>query len=347
MQANLFNPYASEFNPFVLEDAKPKAFAFINDPQPLLMNTHHLNPNDIEELWRQERELCESILQKIHGVFRGFQSDLYPIRNKYNEKGDVLGRYKAMVVLGANDYAAENGSIIAAELIAYTHMSGAILPVNTTKAFHYLEIATKSKSPYSVYLYGIYRLKQYPNRKERVHALRCLAFAAKCEVLQAQYELGNYFMDSSSKTRKKGIELLEEISEKGYARAQFKLSELYFYGRYVAMNREKSTNYLMLAGNQGYLQAWNNIGCYYHYGLGLEKNDIRAVSTFRKAAKRGSVSAQRNLAFCYTNGIGYFKNLEKAFKWSERARVGKKDFSGLVLGNSDVEVTLSLLLSDP
>ena len=49
-------------------------------------------------------------------------------------------------------------------------------------------------------------------------------------------------------------------------------------------------------------EAQYNLGIMYHTGLGIDKNDIKALNLFEKAAIQGHAKAQFNLASFYANG---------------------------------------------
>jgi TPR repeat protein len=78
-----------------------------------------------------------------------------------------------------------------------------------------------------------------------------------------------------------------------------------------------------LAGN-GYAPAQNKLGNCYFFGLGTEKDTTKAVELFTKAAQQGYTTAQCTLAFCYYDGEGIKQDLHKAAEWWRKAAEDKE-----------------------
>ena len=71
--------------------------------------------------------------------------------------------------------------------------------------------------------------------------------------------------------------LFELAADRGYAKAQNALGNLYNNKDYAGMSREKAVAYFQLAVAQDYSAAFSNLGSMYYYGLGVEKSYEKAA----------------------------------------------------------------------
>jgi hypothetical protein len=323
-----FNLNACEFNPLIEMDRRLKVEAFLNDPEPSMLRSHSLNSEDITTLWQTHQPLCASVIQRIHHLFEIFFTDEFAVKGK--RSGVTWNCYKNIIRLGANEFAAKNGSHLAADLVVYASESGLIARVE--KITEYFSIAIAKSCPYSYYLYGTLNRRRFIRPPTQERRLEHITFAAKKGVPQAQYELA---LRKLSIKVKRGITALEVLANKGLAEAQFRLSQIYFDCSLVCADIEKSAHYLLLAANQGYCPAINNIGFYHEFDLGFLQNDIRAVDCFLKAAKYNFAPAQKNLAYCYQYGIGVISDLKAAERWRQSSKTGEQHSTALLLENEE------------
>ncbi|MCK4252229.1 SEL1-like repeat protein [candidate division WOR-3 bacterium] len=106
---------------------------------------------------------------------------------------------------------------------------------------------------------------------------------------------------------------LQELAEKGDARAQTELSSLYRYGwGGIEKDTEKSLMWNRKAVEQGFPRAMYIEGIIYYNGLGVEKDYEEAKVWFEKLAEAGDKKSQFQLANMYFNGHGYEKDIDKA-----------------------------------
>lgn len=82
----------------------------------------------------------------------------------------------------------------------------------------------------------------------------------------------------------------------------------------VSSSFEWKKNLLEQAAN-GEPSAQYRLGELYWYGKGLEKDNEQAAAWYRRAAKQGDGQAQRMLAHFYSRGYGVPKDLAEAYKW--------------------------------
>jgi uncharacterized protein len=85
------------------------------------------------------------------------------------------------------------------------------------------------------------------------------------------------------------------LAEKGDARAQSNLGEMYYYGEGVSEDDKTAVKWYRLAAEQGYARAQNKLGAMYQKGKGVPQDDKTAVKWYRLAAEQGDFYAQYNL----------------------------------------------------
>ncbi len=112
-----------------------------------------------------------------------------------------------------------------------------------------------------------------------------------------------------------GIDLIVELAEQGFAKAQFKLGKYYDTGEGLPQDVEKAMAWYTKAAEQGYAKAQNNLGRL----LGLSHNYEEAVRWFTMAADQGLAPAQLVLGSLYYEGQGVEQNYEKAVEWYLKA----------------------------
>ncbi len=81
-------------------------------------------------------------------------------------------------------------------------------------------------------------------------------------------------------------------AEKGYARAQSHLGNMYTQGRVVPQDLDKAFHWYLLAANQGLATAQYCVGRAYYGGRGVDKDIDKAFIWFKKSADLGINEAQ-------------------------------------------------------
>ena len=90
-----------------------------------------------------------------------------------------------------------------------------------------------------------------------------------------------------------------QAAEKGSAKAQFNLGNLYYKGEGVARNYGEAAKWYRRAAAQGNAEAQYHLGVIYGNGLGVPRDDAEAKKWYSRAAKKGHVGAQGALAVLY------------------------------------------------
>jgi uncharacterized protein len=88
---------------------------------------------------------------------------------------------------------------------------------------------------------------------------------------------------------------LQEQAEKGDAKAQYELANIYAKGEGVEKDLKKAVYWYEKAAEQGHSYAQYNLGLMYYKGLGVEKDFNTTRYWYEKAAAQGDEDAQRNL----------------------------------------------------
>lgn len=133
------------------------------------------------------------------------------------------------------------------------------------------------------------------------------------------------------------IKNLQSQVNKGDASALVKMGDLYYFGRGVEHNINKSFQYYKKASELGDALADYRLGGLYSKGRGIEKNQQTAVSYYEKAATKGLIAAQMRMAFFYEKGTGVERDPQKALEWYRKAAAK---------GHSQAQYKLGLALAN-
>lgn len=106
-----------------------------------------------------------------------------------------------------------------------------------------------------------------------------------------------------------------ERAEKGNAKAQFTLGEIYANGDGVVEDPVEAVRWYQKSAAQDYTRAQAALGYMYSVGHGVGKDSAEAVRWFRLAAEKGHATAQYNLGIKYQTGDGVEKDSAEAAKW--------------------------------
>ena len=110
-----------------------------------------------------------------------------------------------------------------------------------------------------------------------------------------------------------------EAADQGYAKAQYNLGLMYFYGNGVEQDLEKAFNCFHKAALQGLPEAQLFLGLMYFNGQGVEQDFKEAARWFHAAAEQGLPEAQFNLGGIYFNGQGVEQDFKEAARWFHAA----------------------------
>ena len=111
-----------------------------------------------------------------------------------------------------------------------------------------------------------------------------------------------------------GILFAQTISD------DFDKGNSYYYGKNgVPKDYEKALFWYEKAANKGNAKAQCMLGNIYELGYGVKKNDAKAVEWYNKAAEQGNVYAQCRLGYMYEMGLGVLKDYYKALELYQKA----------------------------
>ena len=147
------------------------------------------------------------------------------------------------------------------------------------------------------------------------------AVAAEQGDADAQFRLGEMYKYGRGirQDDEEAVKWYRQAAEQGHAAAQKKLGWMYANGRGVRQDDEEAVKWYRLVAEQGHAAAQNKLGWMYANGRGVRQDDEEAVKWYRLAAEQGHAAARYNLGGMYYNGCGVQKNYEKAVKWYRRA----------------------------
>ena len=89
-----------------------------------------------------------------------------------------------------------------------------------------------------------------------------------------------------------------------------KAEEAFERGDYATALRE-----LRRLAEQGYAPAQNKLGDMYYFGFGVLSDNAEVVKWYRRAAEQGHRGGQYNLGGMYYNGIGVSEDYVQAYLW--------------------------------
>jgi TPR repeat protein len=106
------------------------------------------------------------------------------------------------------------------------------------------------------------------------------------------------------------------FAEKGDAKAQAILGQMYSSGSGVPQDHAKAAFWYRKASEQGHVKAQTSLGVMYKEGIGVPQDEREAASWFHKAAEQGHAEALYTLAGMYERGQGAVQaDLVQAHKW--------------------------------
>ena len=108
-------------------------------------------------------------------------------------------------------------------------------------------------------------------------------------------------------------------AEQGYAEAQDKLADCYYYGHGLEKNESEAFNWNKKAAEQGFARAEYRLACIYSTGKGAPKDDKEAVKWFKRAAEHGDLDGMIQYGEHLRRGEGIAQDEKEALKWLTKA----------------------------
>ena len=154
---------------------------------------------------------------------------------------------------------------------------------------------------------------------------------------------------------KAALKKLKPLAEKGHAKAQKKLGEMYGNGKGVPQDYKEAFKWYRLSAEQGDADIQFNLGRMYDNGLGVPQDYKKAVKWLLKSAEQknpnaqrlirasyhklhkevaeqGDSYAQRFLGDSYYLGLGVTQDYAEAAKWYKKAAEQGDSVSQIILG---------------
>ena len=140
--------------------------------------------------------------------------------------------------------------------------------------------------------------------------LACQAAPASFEDGLAAYERGDYAT---------ALQLWRPLADRGYARAQNNLGEMYRNGQGVPQDYAEAMRWYRKAADQGNVRGQVNVGAMYRNGQGVPQDYAEAMRWYRKAADQGDAASEYSLGLMYNKGYGVRRDYAEAVAWYRKA----------------------------
>ena len=114
-----------------------------------------------------------------------------------------------------------------------------------------------------------------------------------------------------------GVKKLTALAEKGDAKAQFPLGDMYASGSLGKNDLvlKEAVKWYRKSAEQGFAPAQYKLGVMYRNGLGVPKNKKEGLKRYLKAAELGYARAQFFLGTRYEFGEGVLRDDATAYAW--------------------------------
>jgi TPR repeat protein len=115
------------------------------------------------------------------------------------------------------------------------------------------------------------------------------------------------------------VQKLAALADRGNPTAQYKLAQMYYFGRGVDKDLARAAFLFEAAAGQNIMNAEQNIAVMYLRGEGVQRDLQKAIYWFHQAASQGDAFAQVSLGLRYENGEGVNQDYAEAWKWFRKA----------------------------
>ena len=139
-------------------------------------------------------------------------------------------------------------------------------------------------------------------------------------IVSAEYDHSAKPVVRESQSESRGIDpALLAGAERGDAKAQSKLGDLYYNGQGVPQDYTQAADWYRKAAEQGNAAAQAHLGFAYYKGQGVPLDYAQAATWSRKAAEQGNAGAKVTLGLLYGRGQGVPQNYAQANFWFQEA----------------------------
>jgi hypothetical protein len=131
---------------------------------------------------------------------------------------------------------------------------------------------------------------------KRSNTIAALVFALSLPLANpvAADQLGDGLAAYDSGDYAAALKLMGPLAEQGSARAQFRLGEMYMFGRGTTASTLKAMTWYLLSADNDFPRAQFALGFMYMNAIGVDKNDVQALRWFR--------ICERHAGFGYSAG---------------------------------------------
>ncbi len=158
--------------------------------------------------------------------------------------------------------------------------------------------------------------------------------AVDLNTMEGEYKLGNliyYEMAIRTYEQQENLEQdgtrfpiaaewLKKAAEQGYAKAQYRLADMYNSGQLGDDQRSNCIPWFLKAAAQGVIEAQAEVGQLPTlYPDNELLKSVNTIEILRQSGEQGNLNAQYQLAKRYQFGIGVPKDPVEAFKWMQKA----------------------------
>lgn len=203
------------------------------------------------------------------------------------------------------------------------------------KALHYLQFPASLGHPKSLNRLGyIYRkgCKKIPIDYKK--AKEYYQKSAEKGFAQAQFNLSNWYYKgyNGELDFEESLKWLEKAVAQGHQKAQNRLGYMHKKGLGIPVNYENAFHYYKLSADQGYITALANVGRSYYFGEGVEQDFSEAFKYFEQAANKDYLDAQYYLGVLYIEGKGVKQDIETGKEWILKAAIRNQNEAQYYLG---------------
>jgi TPR repeat protein len=125
----------------------------------------------------------------------------------------------------------------------------------------------------------------------------------------------------------KALEMAQPLADKGDARAQFLVGDVYWDGRGIGRDRAQAARWYELAAKQGHTGAMVRLAEAYRAGDGVKADARTSTEWCRKAADAGDGRGLGMLGVAYLQGLGVEKDDARARDYLEKGAAKKDGYS--------------------
>jgi len=248
--------------------------------------------------------------------------------------------------------AAEQGDADAQLFLGDAYRNGAYVVQSNEDAYKWFLAAAETGSAKAQYIVGLMHRDGIGTRQSFGDAHHYFWLAAEQDHADAQFELGRSYelgLHDTTADPRRAVEWYTKAVAQNHPAAQYRLSECYWAGSGVEMDRHRAKELLFAAAEGGHLDAM------YKYGLMLGEN-CRAdlfdlpFSWVLTAARRGHAMSKFIVAECEKR-LGIQQNAKEAFELAKAAADGGCLYGTAELGtfyerglvaNRDINMALKL-----